>query len=166
MVEPETDSQTISHKGCSLTGLGPLTVRYNWHQKKKARKVTRGAANNPLEDYTTKTIFRGGSDPPSCVYSWRSTFRVNLALKEGTRKLQETEGIALFLCLNPDCITKSGRSYIRPLSADKENPAYQMCLCSHTTAYCTKWHHFSGREDKNITYNKKGIKFSIDGYSA
>lgn len=113
MVEPETDSQTVSYKGCPLTGLGPLTVRYNRHQKKKTKKVTHRAANNHLEDYTNKTIFRGVSAPPSCVYSWRSTYRVNLALKEGTRKLQETEGTGLFLCLNPDCITKSGRSYVR-----------------------------------------------------
>lgn len=61
MVEPETDSQTVSYKGCPLTGLGPLTVRYNWHQKKKTRKVTHGAANNQMEDYTNKTIFRGVS---------------------------------------------------------------------------------------------------------
>lgn len=81
-----------------------------------------------------------------------------------------------FCFLNLECITKSGRSYIKLSCQLRRKIQHIQCAFAHTFQYLAqpcasslgisgKWLPFPLKEGQKY-HNKKGIKFSVDGYAS
>lgn len=131
-------SQKLIHNSLltrtALTGLGPLNMRHNWHQKKTTRKVTMWLPAITWKITLIKLFLECLSVPPS-FYSTVSTFSVKSgSWKGGNQRAMENGGHRS----SPACITKSSRGYISFLVSYKGKSS----LCSHIPVHCSKWHLF------------------------